>query len=64
MVLEALVSGPSEPRPLMRVPASHELPTEAHFGAFSVAVPGAVNFPCPAVLHWSAATHGTLLNDN
>lgn len=34
------------------------------FGVFSVAVPGAVNFRCQPRLHWSGATHGTLLNDN
>jgi hypothetical protein len=34
------------------------------FGAFSVIVPGAANFRCIPRAHWSAVTHGRLLNDN
>ncbi|MEA2875813.1 MAG: hypothetical protein QOF14_1009 [Hyphomicrobiales bacterium] len=35
-----------------------------NFGVISVAMPGAANFRCSPRMHWSGATHGTLLNDN
>jgi hypothetical protein len=35
-----------------------------NFGVISVAMPGAANFRCSSRMHWSGATHGTLLNDN
>lgn len=35
-----------------------------NFGVISIAMPGAANFRCSSRMHWSGATHGTLLNDN
>jgi hypothetical protein len=35
-----------------------------NFGAINVIVPGPKNFRCPDRAHWSAVTHGRLLNDN
>jgi hypothetical protein len=34
------------------------------FPAISIVVPGPTNFACTATAHWSAVTHGRLLNDN
>ena len=35
-----------------------------NFGPISVVAPGPTNFSCPSRAHWSAVTHGRLLNDN
>jgi hypothetical protein len=34
------------------------------FVSVRVVVPGPISFPCAPRAHWSAVTHGTLLNDN